>query len=211
MDPRPDCGGERNAPPSADATSCGPPVAEPARPAIPEGRSRIFSAWAATGDAVGAVPAPARRIAGQLRPAVDGLHRETRAVAGHAFASYLPIVLTGVVMTPQTGELLQGTLGILILKALLAGSAHGYGIARWVEQATDDVLRIEEGSLYPALRRLEDRGWVRSEWGLSENNRRARYYTITATGRAHLRAEAAVWLRYAGAVTRVLRVAPSLA
>jgi len=113
-------------------------------------------------------------------------------------------------MASDTGELLQGTLGILVLKALLAGPAHGYAVARWVEQAGDDVLRIEEGSLYPALRRLEDRGWVTSVWGLSENNRRARYYTITAAGRAHLRAEAAVWLRYAAAVTRVLRTAPAL-
>jgi transcriptional regulator len=114
-------------------------------------------------------------------------------------------------MRSDSGDLLQGTLGILILKALLAGSAHGYGVARWVEAATDDVLRIEEGSLYPALRRLEDRGWVRSEWGLSENNRRARFYTISTAGRAHLRAEAALWMRYAGAVTQVLRAAPTLA
>ena len=113
-------------------------------------------------------------------------------------------------MRSDTGDLLQGTLAILILKALLGGSAHGYGIARWVESTTDDVLRIEEGSLYPALRRLEDRGWVTSEWGLSENNRRARYYTITRAGRAHLRAEATVWLRYASAVTRVLRTAPAV-
>jgi PadR family transcriptional regulator, regulatory protein PadR len=114
-------------------------------------------------------------------------------------------------MATDTGELLQGTLSILILKALLAGPAHGYGVARWVEDATHDVLRIEEGSLYPALRRVEDRGWVTAEWGLSENNRRAKYYTITSAGRAHLRAEAAVWLRYADAVTRVLRAAPALA
>src|SRR3569832_180741 len=96
----------------------------------------------------------------------------------------------------ESRELLQGTLAILILKALHAGSTHGYGIARWVETTTDDVLRIEEGSLYPALRRLEDKGWVTSEWGLSENNRRARFYTITAAGRAHLRAEATLWMRY---------------
>jgi transcriptional regulator len=114
-------------------------------------------------------------------------------------------------MRPDTGELLQGTLGILILKALLGGAAHGYGIARWVEETTDDVLRIEEGSLYPALRRLGDRGFVKSEWGVSENNRRARYYTITAAGRAHLRAEAAVWMRYSGAVVQVLRANPSVA
>jgi PadR family transcriptional regulator, regulatory protein PadR len=113
-------------------------------------------------------------------------------------------------MAADTGDLLQGTLGILVIRALLAGPAHGYGIARWVESATDDVLRIEEGSLYPTLRRLQDRGLVTSEWGLSENNRRARYYTVTAAGRAHLRAEATVWLRYATAVTQVLRTAPAL-
>src|SRR3982751_4706584 len=113
-------------------------------------------------------------------------------------------------MRSDSGDLLQGTLGILILKALLAGPAHGYGIARWLEATTDDVLRIEEGSLYPALRRVEDRGWVTSEWGLSENQRRARLYTTAVAGRAHLRAEGAVWLRYAAAVTRVLQVAPAV-
>jgi PadR family transcriptional regulator PadR len=111
----------------------------------------------------------------------------------------------------EPGDLLQGTLGILILKALLLGAAHGYAIARWIEDTTGDVLRIEEGSLYPALRRLEDRGWVTSEWGLSENNRRARFYTITTSGRRHLRNEAAVWLTYSQAVTRVLRAAPAIA
>jgi transcriptional regulator len=114
-------------------------------------------------------------------------------------------------MPTEPRDLLQGTLGLLILKALAAaGPAHGYSIARWVEAATDDVLRIEEGSLYPALRRLEDKAWVRSEWGLSENNRRARFYTITSPGRSQLRTEAAAWLRYAGAVTHALRVAPAV-
>jgi PadR family transcriptional regulator PadR len=113
-------------------------------------------------------------------------------------------------LRPAPGDLLQGTLGILILKALLLGPAHGFGIARWIEETTSEVLTIEEGSLYPALRRLEDRGRVTSHWGLSENNRRARYYTITAAGRKHLRNEAAVWLRYSQAVTRVLRAAPAL-
>lgn len=111
----------------------------------------------------------------------------------------------------DAGDLLQGTLGILILKALLLGPAHGYAISRWVEDATGDVLRIEEGSLYPALRRLEDRGWATSEWGVSENNRRARFYTITAAGRKHLRSEASVWLRYSQAVTRALRADPAIA
>jgi transcriptional regulator len=108
-------------------------------------------------------------------------------------------------------DLLQGTLQILILKALLAESTHGYGIARWIEQTTDDVLRVEEGSLYPALRRLEDKGYIASSWGLSDNNRRARYYTLTPTGRAHLRKEAAAWTRFSQAMTRVMRAAPSLA
>ena len=111
----------------------------------------------------------------------------------------------------DAGDLLQGTLGILILKSLLVAPAHGYAISRWVEDATGDVLRIEEGSLYPALRRLDDRGWVTSEWGLSENNRRARFYTITGAGRKHLRNEASIWLRYSQAVTRALRADPALA
>ena len=110
-----------------------------------------------------------------------------------------------------TGELLQGTLALLVLKALMVKPMHGYGIARWVEDTTGDVLRIEEGSLYPALRRVEDRGWVTSAWGLSENNRRARFYTITPAGRTHVRAEGAVWLRYAEAVTQVLRARPAIA
>lgn len=112
-------------------------------------------------------------------------------------------------MAGDTGDLLQGTLAILILRSLRSGSAHGYGIARWVEEATEDVLRIEEGSLYPALRRLQDKRFVRSEWGLSENNRRARYYTITDAGRKHLREQADVWLRFSRAVTRALTLAPS--
>lgn len=113
-------------------------------------------------------------------------------------------------MPSDNGDLLQGTLSILILKALLAGTTHGYGVARWIEETTDDVLCIEEGSLYPALRRLEDAGWVTASWGLSANNRRAKFYTITRAGRAHLRAEAGTWLRYSAAVGRVLRAAPSL-
>src|ERR671912_2838643 len=105
-------------------------------------------------------------------------------------------------MPATTGDLLQGTLSILILKSLLSAPNHGFGVARWIEATTRDVLSIEEGSLYPALRRLEDKGWVTSEWGTSENNRRARYYTITTGGRAQLQLEADVWMRYATAVTR---------
>ena len=114
-------------------------------------------------------------------------------------------------MATTTGDLLQGTLSILILKALLSGPNHGFGVARWIEGTTRDVLIIEEGSLYPALRRLEDKGWVESQWGVSDNNRRAKFYTITAAGRTQLRTEAEVWMRYAGAVTRVLRTDPVMA
>ena len=114
-------------------------------------------------------------------------------------------------MVDERFDLLQGTLGLVVLKALMGGRLHGYAIAQWVEDTTNDVLRVEEGSLYPALRRLEDRGFIAAEWGLSENNRRARYYELTTAGRRHLKAEATRWLEFSGAVTQVLRAAPSLA
>ena len=113
-------------------------------------------------------------------------------------------------MGRENGDLLQGTLGMLILKAVLGQELHGYGIARRIQDVTADVLSIEEGSLYPALRRLEDRGWVESRWGISENNRRARYYSITREGRRHLQADASAWMRFAGAVTLMLSAEPSL-
>ena len=113
-------------------------------------------------------------------------------------------------MAKEKADLLQGTLDMLILKALSAGPLHGYGVGQRIELLAEEMLRVEEGSLYPALYRLEERGWISSEWGKSENNRRARFYTITEAGRAHLRAEGAVWLRYAAAVTQVLRAAPAL-
>ena len=114
-------------------------------------------------------------------------------------------------MAKAHGDLLQGTLALVILKALAGSEEHGFGIARWIERMSDDVLVIEEGSLYPALRRLEDRGWISSRWGLSDNNRRARFYALTRAGRQHLRGEATTWLRFAGAVTAVLRAEPALA
>ena len=101
-------------------------------------------------------------------------------------------------------EVLRGTLDMLILKALTGGAIHGYAEARWIEQATDDVLRIEEGSLYPALHRLAARGWIESEWGSSENNRRARFYALTPRGRAQVSAETANWTRFANAVFSAL-------
>jgi transcriptional regulator len=105
-------------------------------------------------------------------------------------------------------EVLRGTLDLLILKAVSWGPAHGYAVARWIEQAADDVLRIEEGSLYPALHRLETRGWIAAEWGTSENNRRAKFYTLTSKGRAQLRVEASNWTRFAQAVFAVLEAPP---
>lgn len=114
-------------------------------------------------------------------------------------------------MPPGTGDLLQGTLGILILKALALREMHGYGIARWIQDTTSDVLQIEEGSLYPALRRLEDKGFVESRWGISDNNRRARFYSLTSSGQQHLRHDASTWIRFADAVMLVLVADPSLA
>lgn len=101
-------------------------------------------------------------------------------------------------------ELLQGTLDVLVLKTLTWGPLHGYGVARALQTLTDDVLRVEEGSLYPSLHRMEQRGWIESHWGLSENNRRAKYYTLTPAGRKQLRAEASTWTAFARAVSQVL-------
>src|SRR5262245_44426388 len=104
----------------------------------------------------------------------------------------------------QPIAVLQGTLDLLILRALSWGPAHGYAVARWIEDATGDALRIEEGSLYPALHRLEERGHVAAEWGLSENNRRAKFYSLTPEGRRALKSEAASWHRFARAVLAAL-------
>ncbi|HEY2806561.1 MAG TPA: PadR family transcriptional regulator [Gemmatimonadales bacterium] len=104
-------------------------------------------------------------------------------------------------------ELVQGTLDLLVLKALAWGPRHGYAVARWVSQTTDDDLQIEEGALYTALHRMESRGWLEADWGLSENNRKAKFYQLTASGRRQLRAGAARWTRYATAVFKVLQTA----
>jgi PadR family transcriptional regulator PadR len=106
-----------------------------------------------------------------------------------------------------TLELLQGTLDLLILKTLSWGPKHGYSVARLIREKSEDVFLIEEGALYPALHRLERRGWIESEWGLSENNRKARFYQLTARGRAQLRAEVTIWQRYTKAVAGVLQPA----
>ena len=104
-------------------------------------------------------------------------------------------------------DLLQGTLDVLILKALSWGPLHGYAVVRWITQRTDDALQIEEGALYPALHRMEQREWIEAEWGVSENNRRAKFYRLTDEGRRQLQDEATSWQRYAEAVGRVLQTA----
>ena len=101
-------------------------------------------------------------------------------------------------------ELKQGTLDVLVLKSLSWQPLHGYSISRWIKERTDSVLNVEEGALYPALHRLERRGWIESDWGLSENNRRAKYYQLTTEGQAALGSEAAEWERYVEAVAKVL-------
>jgi PadR family transcriptional regulator, regulatory protein PadR len=103
-----------------------------------------------------------------------------------------------------TMELLQGTLDVLILRTLRTGPTHGYGISRWIRERTGGQLEVQDAALYKALRRLESRGLVTAEWGLSENNRRARYYALTRAGDRALRREAAAWERYAAAVFAVL-------
>jgi PadR family transcriptional regulator, regulatory protein PadR len=107
-------------------------------------------------------------------------------------------------MTEPDLDLLQGTLDMLLLKALQLEPLHGYAIARRVQQLSQDALRVEEGSLYPALHRMEERGLVESEWGVSENNRRARFYRLTRAGRRRLETEAAEWRRLSLAITRVM-------
>src|SRR6266550_4304617 len=103
------------------------------------------------------------------------------------------------------GDLLQGTLDLLILKSVARGPMHGYGVAEWIHESSQDVLRVEEGALYPALHRLELRGLLSAEWGTSENNRRAKYYALTAAGRKKLAEEAEYWRRMSAAIARVMQ------
>ena len=104
-------------------------------------------------------------------------------------------------------DLMQGTLELMILKTLSRNAMHGYGIAQRIHEAADDLLKIEDGSLYPALYRMEERGWIASDWGVSENNRRAKFYKLTRAGRKQLDAESANWQRISQAITRILRTA----
>jgi PadR family transcriptional regulator PadR len=108
-------------------------------------------------------------------------------------------------MKHPKSDLLQGTLDLLILRTLASADMHGWGIAQRLQQISQDVLQVNQGSLYPALYRLEQQGWIESSWGDSENNRRAKFYTLTRSGRKQLAEETATWERVAGAVTRVLQ------
>jgi len=101
-------------------------------------------------------------------------------------------------------ELLQGTLDLLILRTLILGSQHGQGIARAIQQTSGDELLVEHGALYPALQRLEERGWISAKWGTSSNNRKARFYSLTPAGRKQLAKETTKWKRLAAAITRIL-------
>jgi PadR family transcriptional regulator PadR len=107
----------------------------------------------------------------------------------------------------EKSDLLQGTLEMLVLKVLSLGAMHGWGISERIQQMSKDVFQVNQGSLYPALQRMKRKGWVRSEWRVTENNRRARYYELTATGERQLDRELAAWRRSSGAVERILAVA----
>jgi PadR family transcriptional regulator PadR len=108
-------------------------------------------------------------------------------------------------VTPPSGEVLQGTLDLIVLKTLDAmGSQHGYGIAMRIQQVSEDLLKLNQGTLYPALLRLEQRGWISSKWGVSENNRKAKFYTLTRTGRRQLATETESWERMAAVIQRLL-------
>jgi transcriptional regulator len=108
-------------------------------------------------------------------------------------------------MAPPTDlEFKRGAIELLVLKTLSWGPMHGYAIARWIQDTTDDTLRVEEGSLYPALHRLEDKGSIEATWGVSENNRQAKFYSLTRQGRQALRVEAESWARFSAAIAKVL-------
>lgn len=108
-------------------------------------------------------------------------------------------------MPPPRGEVLQGTLDLIVLKTLDAlGPLHGYGIAQRIQQVSEDLLKLNQGTLYPALLRLEQRGWISSKWGVSDNNRKAKYYALTRSGRKQLATETASWERMAGVIARLL-------
>jgi PadR family transcriptional regulator, regulatory protein PadR len=108
-------------------------------------------------------------------------------------------------MPRENIELLQGSLDVIVLKTLSWQPMHGFGIARWIERVTDQGLRVEEGSLYPALYRMENKGWVNAEWRITENNRRAKYYRLTTAGKRRLAQATATWETFAGAMAKIMR------
>ncbi|HEX5083996.1 MAG TPA: PadR family transcriptional regulator [Blastocatellia bacterium] len=110
-------------------------------------------------------------------------------------------------MAQTKQNLIQGTLGMLILRSLARGPLHGYEIAQRIQQSSEEVLKVEEGSLYPALYRMEEQGWIEAEWGASENNRRAKYYKLTRAGRKQLTVETSNWERLSQAIAKVLQTA----
>jgi len=103
--------------------------------------------------------------------------------------------------------LMQGTLDMLVLKTLTQGAMHGYAVARVIQEKTDDALQLEEGTLYPALYRMERKGWITSKWGRSENNRKARFYRLTGAGRRQLSAESAAWINFSDAIAKIMQTA----
>jgi transcriptional regulator len=127
-----------------------------------------------------------------------------RGALSHMHGSDAGDSIQGSAPMSQSLPVMQGTLDVLVLRSLRAGAQHGYGITSWIRQCTEGELEVEDGALYQALHRLEHRGWVQAEWGVTENNRRARYYRLTPAGRRELRNADAAWRRYARAVFRVL-------
>jgi PadR family transcriptional regulator PadR len=111
-------------------------------------------------------------------------------------------------MPPDSLDLLQGTLDVLVLRALSWGPMHGYGVARFIKQGSNDAFRVLDGALYTSLHRMEERGWIDSEWGTSEKGKRAKFYRLTAAGRRALRDETATWNQYAAAVAAVMKARP---
>jgi PadR family transcriptional regulator PadR len=114
-------------------------------------------------------------------------------------------------MQKEAVDLLQGSLDVIVLKTLSWQPMHGFGIARWIQRVTGDVLQVEEGSLYPALYRMENKGWVKAEWRTTENNRRAKYYRLTAAGRKQLTEYATTWSTFAAAMGKIMRATPRTA
>ena len=152
----------------------------------------------------------ARSILPRGAACVQGIAALPLTVYGSLIYLYFPRTSLGDAMAASNVALLQGTLDVMILKALSWRPLHGYGVTRWLQHVSEDALHVEEGSLYPALHRLEQRGWVTSEWGTSENNRRAKYYSLTPSGRRRLRTESTAWERFATVVAKVLAAAHPL-